>query len=175
MKHERFYRALATAFVTTISLMLWIAAIATIICGCATHKERSEVHKSDSASVVQEQKQANIITEIASNKTFSFDSIIINETVVSSGDSGCFETAHRNITIRGFKATTITNTTNKVDSSWNKVVATECHKKDSIESKLEVDTGAKAIFPLKIVFSVLVFFIALVLLFRLSKKISYWK
>ena len=169
MKHEKFYRALATALVTTIGIMLWIAAIATIMCGCATHKERTEVHKSDSASVIQEQKQANILTEITSNKTFSFDSIIINETVLSSGDSGCSETAHRRITIRGFKATTITNTTNKVDSTSKKIVTKESHNQKEVVAKSEANKDSLASTIKWIIFFIM-FFIILGFTIRVKNK-----
>ena len=142
MKHKKFYSALATAFAVTVGLMLWLGAMASIICGCASHKERSEVHKADSVSVVQEKKQSNILTEITSNKVYSFDSIIFNETVVS-GDSGHTETAHRTFVIRGFHATNITSTTNKVDSTSSKNVIIESHKRDSTEQSSQTTAVAK--------------------------------
>ena len=142
MNDKSFLRALATAFFITLGIMAWLAAIASIICSCASHKERSEVHKADSVSVVQEKKQSNILTEITSNSNYSFDSIVFNETVVS-GDSGRTETAHRTFVIRGFHATNITSTTNKVDSSSSKNVMIESHKRDSTEQSSQTTAVAK--------------------------------
>lgn len=161
MKDKSYYRALATAFLITLGIIAWLGAIASIICSCASHKERAEVHKSDSVAVVQEHKQSSFITEITSNKEFSFDSIIYNETVVY-GDSGCIETAHRQFVVRGFHATSIDHTTSKEDSTSSKQSMTESHRRDSVKSLTKTTAIAKPVgmsfFDYILIIAVIIFF-----------------
>lgn len=130
---EDFYRALVSAFVATVGLMLWIGAIASIFISCATHKEKVSIHKSDSISIVQDHTEhsSSFYSEVLNN--FSFDSLIFKEKVVYA-DSVCPETAHsseRTLIIRGFRANTIERTTSEEDSVSNKAAIKQHHENDS--------------------------------------------
>ena len=83
---DRYFKALATAFVLTLGLLLWIGAIASIFISCATHKEKVSIHKSDSISIVQDHTDhsSSFYSEVL--KDFSFDSLIFKEKVVYASD-----------------------------------------------------------------------------------------
>lgn len=130
---DRYFKTLATAFVLTLGLLLWIGAIASIFISCATHKEKVSIHKSDSISIVQDHTEhsSSYFNEVLNN--FSFDSLIFKEKVVYA-DSVCQETAHsseRTIIIRGFRANTIERTTEEEDSVSNKAAIKQHHENDS--------------------------------------------
>ena len=130
---DRYFKALATAFVLTLGLLLWIGAIASIFLSCASHKEKVSIHKSDSISIVQDHTEhsSSYFNEVLNN--FSFDSLIFKEKVVYA-DSVCPETAHsseRTLIIRGFRSNTIERTTEEEDSVSDKAAIKQHHQNDS--------------------------------------------
>lgn len=130
---DRYFKALATAFVLTLGLLLWIGAIASIFISCASHKEKVSIHKSDSISIVQDHTEhsSSYFNEVLNN--FSFDSLIFKEKVVYA-DSVCPETAHsseRTLVIRGFRANTIERTTEEKDSVSEKAAIKQHNENDS--------------------------------------------
>ena len=130
---DRYFKALATAFVLTLGLLLWIGAIASIFISCASHKEKVSIHKSDSISIVQDHTEhsSSYFNEVLNN--FSFDSLIFKEKVVYA-DSVCPETAHsseRTLIIRGFRANTIERTTEEEDSVSDKAAIKQHNENDS--------------------------------------------
>lgn len=145
---NRYYTALATAFVITIGLLMWIGAIASIFISCATHKEKVSIHKSDSISIVQDHTEhsSSFYSEVLNN--FSFDSLIFKEKVVYA-DSVCPETAHsseRTLIIRGFRSNTIERTTEEEDSVSNKAAIKQHHENDSIQQSSDTQSvGASLI------------------------------
>lgn len=133
INRNRYYTALATAFVITIGLLMWIGAIASIFVSCASHKEKVSIHKSDSISIVQNHTEhsSSFYSEVLNN--FSFDSLIFKEKVVYA-DSVCPETAHsseRTLVIRGFRSNTIERTTEEEDSVSDMVAIKQHHENDS--------------------------------------------
>ncbi len=158
---ERFYKALATAFVITVGLLLWLGAIASILCSCASHKERTEIHRSDSTAITKENTElrSSSITDIF--KSISIDSIIIEDVVK---DSACSETAQapRKVIIHGFKASTSSHTTSNVDVTSDKVAKVQSHRSDSVQYQSETKTAGAALIrltPSDYILSVAIFFI----------------
>ena len=130
---DRYFKALATAFVLTLGLLLWIGAIASIFISCASHKEKVSIHKSDSISIVKDHTEhsSSYFNEVLNN--FSFDSLVFKEKVVYA-DSVCPETAHsseRTLIIRGFRSKTIERTTEEEDSVSDMVAIKQHHENDS--------------------------------------------
>lgn len=158
---EDFYRALVSAFVATVGLMLWIGAIASILCSCASHKERTEIHRSDSTAITKDHTElkSSSITDIF--KSISIDSIIIEDVVK---DSACSETAHapRKVIIRGFKASTSSHTASNVDVTSDKVAEVQSHRSDSMQYQSETKTAGAALIrltPSDYILIVAIFFI----------------
>ena len=166
---ERFYKALATAFVITAGLLLWLGAIASILCSCASHKERTEIHRSDSTAITKENTElkSSSITNIF--KSISIDSIIIEDVVK---DSACSETARapRKVIIRGFKASTSSHTTSNVDVTSNKVAEVQSHRSDSMQYQSEKKTAGAALIRLTPSDYILIVLISLFFIFCVIKK-----
>ena len=166
---EGFYKALATAFVITVGLLMWLGAIESILCSCASHKERTEIHRSDSTAITKENTElkSSSITDIF--KSISIDSIIIEDVVK---DSACSETAHapRKVIIRGFKASTSTHTASNVDVTSDKVAEVQSHKSDSMQYQSEKKTAGAALIRLTPSDYILIVLISLFFIFCVIKK-----
>lgn len=166
---DEFYKALASAFIATVGLLLWIGAIASILCSCASHKERTEIHRSDSTAIIKENTELKSSTISDIIKSISIDSIIIEDVVP---DSACSETAHspKKVIIRGFKASTSEHTIFNVDSTVNKSAEVSKHKSDSTRYQSEKRTAGAALTPTDyiLVVSIILFFIFCVIKKKLS-------
>lgn len=147
---DEFLRALATAFVVTIGIMLWIGAIASFFISCASHKERVSIHTSDSISIVQEHTDQSSSFESMILRNFSIDSIILSEKLFIP-DSAHPETAHgsqRTIIIRGFRANTIKESKETKESESKREAVKQHHQSDSTHQSSETQTvGASFISP----------------------------
>ena len=147
---DEFFRALATAFVVTIGIMLWIGAIASIFVSCASHKERVSIHKSDSISIVQEHTAQSSSFESMILRNFSIDSIILSEKLFIP-DSAHPETAHgsqRTLVIHGFRANTIEESKETKESESKREAVKQHHENDSTHQSSETQTvGASLISP----------------------------
>lgn len=164
---NRYYTALATAFVITIGLLMWIGAIASIFISCATHKEKVSIHKSDSISIVQDHTEhsSSYFNEVLNN--FSFDSLIFKEKVVYA-DSVCPETAHsseRTLIIRGFRANTIERTTEEEDSVSDMVAIKQHHENDSTRNTSDTQSVGASFIRLSPTDYISIFFVLLLIVF----------
>lgn len=147
---DGFFKALATAFVVAVGLMLWIGAIASIFISCASHKERVSIHTSDSISIVQEHTAQSSSFESMILRNFSIDSIILSEKLFIP-DSAHPETAHgsqRTIIIHGFRANTIEESKETKESESKREAVKQHHQSDSTHLSSETQTvGASLISP----------------------------
>lgn len=166
---EKFYKALASALVFTLGLMLWFGAIASILCSCASHKERTEIHRSDSTAIIKENTELKSSTISDIIKSISIDSIIIEDVVP---DSACSETAHspKKVIIRGFKASTSEHTTSNVDVTSDKVAEVQSHRSDSMQYQSEKKTAGAALIRLTPSDYILIVLISLFFIFCVIKK-----
>lgn len=148
---DRFIKALATAFVITLGMLLWIGAIASLLISCASHKERVSIHQNDSISIVIDSSAHSSSFESMIIRNFSFDSLIFSEKVVF--DSACPETAHgseRTLIIRGFKASTTENNKGTEESQSKREALTEQHKKDSTQNNSSTETAGSSLISTKL-------------------------
>ena len=164
---DRYFKALATAFVLTLGLLLWIGAIASIFISCATHKEKVSIHKSDSISIVQDHTEhsSSYFNEVLKN--FSFDSLIFKEKVVYA-DSVCPETAHsseRTLVIRGFRSNTIERTTEEEDSVSDKAAIKQHNENDSTRNTSDTQSVGASFIRLSPTDYISIFFVLLLIVF----------
>lgn len=147
---DEFLKALATAFVFAVGLMLWIGAIASIFISCASHKERVSIHTSDSISIVIDSTAQSSYFERMILKNFSIDSIIFSERLIVP-DSVHTETAHgsqRTLIIRGFRGSTIEESKETKESESKREAVKQHHENDSTHQSSETQTvGASLISP----------------------------
>lgn len=148
---------------------MWLGAIASILCSCASHKERTEVHRSDSTAITKENTElrSSSITDIF--KSISIDSIIIEDVVK---DSACSETAHapRKVIIRGFKASTSSHTASNVDVTSDKVAEVQSHRSDSMQYQSETKTAGATLIRLTPSDNILIVTIILFFIFCYIRK-----
>lgn len=147
---DEFLRALATAFVVAVGIMLWIGAIASIFISCASHKERVSIRKSDSISIVIDSTAQSSYLQRMILRNFSIDSIILSEKLFIP-DSAHPETAHgsqRTLVIHGFRANTIEESKETKESESKKEAVKQHHENDSTHQSSETQTvGASLISP----------------------------
>ena len=147
---DEFFKALATAFVVAVGIMLWIGAIASIFISCASHKERVSIHKNDSISIVQKQTAQSSYLQRMILKNFSIDSIILSEKLFIP-DSAHPETAHgsqRKLIIHGFRANTIEESKETKESESKREAVKQHQESDSTHQSSETQpVGASLISP----------------------------
>lgn len=170
---DRYFKALATAFVLTLGLLLWIGAIASIICSCASHKERVSIHTSDSISIVQEHTAQSSSFESMILRNFTIDSIILSERLLIP-DSTHPETAHgseRTLIIRGFRGGTIENKKEIEERESKRDSFKQHHENDSTSQNSDTRTAGAALTQFSTT-DLILLFIVLIIVF-LSKKLYY--
>jgi hypothetical protein len=170
---DRYFKALATAFVLTLGLLLWIGAIASIICSCASHKERVSIHTSDSISIVQEHTAQSSSFESMILRNFTIDSIIFSERLLIP-DSATSETAHgseRTLIIRGFRGGTIENKKQIEERQSEREALKQHHEKDSTSQNSDTRTAGAALTQFSTT-DLILLVIVLIIMF-LSKELYY--
>lgn len=171
---DEFFKALATALVVTIGIMLWIGAIASIFISCASHKERVSIHKNDSISIVIDSTAQSSYLQRMILKNFSIDSIIFSERLIVP-DSVHPETAHgsqRTLIIRGFRANTIEEEKEIKESKSKREAVKQHHQSDSTHQSSETQTvGASLINP-EHVYYLIVLCVLVIVIFLVKCKVK---
>ena len=171
---DEFFKALATAFVFAVGIMLWIGAIASIFISCASHKERVSIHKNDSISIVIDSTAQSSYFERMILKNFSIDSIILSERLFIP-DSAHPETAHgsqRTLIIRGLRSNTIEESKETKESESKREAVKQHHQSDSTHQSSETQTvGASLINP-EHVYYLIVLCVLVIVVFLVKCKVK---